>query len=310
VVGAGRSGKSTCLAGLARAAYGTPVDRVRRDLAFVWDALVRVGRADAPAGVLLIDDVDALIASCPDEWSSALVDLLGRALREGPARGVHVVLTAQRVSGAMHALAALCGSVLLLRMPSRQEHLLAGGDPDSWTPGLPPGGGVWRGDRVQVVLPEGQGDAVADTAGDRPDEHPLVLHGCGPLVVVAARPREFAERVRELDPRRAIHSLDKAGVDPHSLVVGTGETAVCIVGDPAAWQAQWGLLAALRPHATVLFDGCGVSDLRNLGIRELPPPPLRGARALWVLILGEEPRRARLLRFTDQTVDSADFTHV
>src|SRR5690606_5117389 len=132
--------------------------RVPSDVEGAWDTIGRaVAAVDhaADAGSLyLIDDVDAVLARFPAEYQLELAELLTRLLREGPPAGIRTVMTAARATAGIQSLVALCDSRLMLRMPNRQEHALAGGDGADYDPDLPPGGGSWRGHRVQVAAVE------------------------------------------------------------------------------------------------------------------------------------------------------------
>jgi S-DNA-T family DNA segregation ATPase FtsK/SpoIIIE len=291
VVGAGGSGKTGVLRALAEAPGPVGVTVVAPSVPAVWDAVHAALSADGTPTVLLFDDVDAILAACPDDYTTALTDALYRLLREGPHRGVTAVLTVQRLTGGLHALAALCASTLILRTSSLQEHVVAGGSTDTWDPALPPGGGIWHTDRVQVVhapeLPVSHTAQVVDVA--LPDLPP---------VVVTTRPRQFAAAVRGQN-RTVIEVGSSAEVGPFAgtaVVAGTGAHPPVTVGDPDAWMSRWGALAAAREEHSVLFDGCSTTEFRTLtGIRELPPPVARGERALWLLGRDGTARRARVV---------------
>jgi S-DNA-T family DNA segregation ATPase FtsK/SpoIIIE len=280
VVGASGSGKTGVLAALA-AAPGSNATAPAPGVASLWDALEAALDPDAPPGVLLLDDIDMLLGRCPDEWVSALGDRLVRVLREGPARGIVCVLTTQRLTGPLHALAALCGSTILLQLPDRQEHLLAGGDASTWATDRPPGAGVWRSTHIQVAhtAPGAAADASA-TATERAVT--VRLADPAPLAVVSTRPRDVRDALVRARPGRVVLDVE-ATVDTRELAVAHGGQAPVVVGDPDAWLARWGALGALRGSMAIVFDGCSVAEFRSLsGLRELPPPPL-GNRTQWVL---------------------------
>ena len=57
---------------------------------------------------------------------------------------------------------------------------------------------------------------------------------------------------------------------------------VAVLGDVDDWQSRWGAIAAFRPVAELVFDGCTPADLRALTrSRELPPPIAR--EEAWLL---------------------------
>jgi S-DNA-T family DNA segregation ATPase FtsK/SpoIIIE len=279
VVGAGGAGKTGVLRALAAAPARVPVTTVAASVPAVWDAVHAALAPDAPPRVLLLDDIDAILASCPDDYGTALTDALYRLLREGPHRGVTAVLTVQRLSGALHSLAALCASTLILRTTSLQEHVIAGGSADTFDPGLPPGGGIWSGDRVQVV----QVPAPAESAEEDASVVDVTLKDLPPIVV-STRPRQLAAALR----RQNRTVLDVGGLAAEAgagaLVAAVGAQPPVTVGDPDAWMSRWGALAAAREEHAVLVDGCSTTEFRTLtGIRELPPPVARGERAQWLV---------------------------
>jgi S-DNA-T family DNA segregation ATPase FtsK/SpoIIIE len=303
VVGAGGSGKSGVLAALACTPSVFDREIVPAELPALWDVLTAAVSEGTPrARLLLIDDVDAVVASSPEDYQGALTDLLARVLREGPSRGIHTVLTAQRISGALGSIAALCGSRLVLRTSNRQEHLLAGGETGEFVAALPPGGGHWRGHRIQVLLPTAPTVSVASTL----ESVELQLGSPQPLAVVSSRPEQFAQTIQRIAPGRPVSlladRLPAAGAPGISASVPDGSPdgspdgiPGILVGDPEGWQANWMLLADLRRRSGLLIDGCSLSDIRALTrVRELPPPFARGQRPLWLLEIDGELRRARL----------------
>jgi S-DNA-T family DNA segregation ATPase FtsK/SpoIIIE len=293
VVGANGSGKSGVLAALA-VAPGSNAIAPAPSVASLWDALESALAPDALPGVLLMDDIDMLLGRCPDEWASALGDRLVRVLREGPARGIVCVLSTQRLAGPLHGLAALCGSTVLLQLPDRQEHLLAGGDASTWATDRPPGGGVWRSTHIQVVhIPPVAAVGDEASAAETVRAVTVRLADPAPLAVVTTQPRDVRDALIHARPDRVVLDVS-ATADSRELAVAHGGQGPVLIGDPDAWLARWGAIGALRGSASVVFDGCSVAEFRSLsGLRELPPPPL-GHRALWVLQLDGTVHRATL----------------
>lgn len=249
VLGAARSGTSTALAALAPCAV-----RVPRGVAAAWDVL-----HDVPDGaVLAIDDADSLLARFPADYRSAVVDALVALLRDGPARGVHLALSAKRLTAELQQLATLVPERLLLGHGSKQDWVLAGGDGAAFPAALPPGGGVWRGDRVQVVRANAEALETPPRIGE--------LDPARPLAVVTTR------------PAAVLRSLPGASL--LSDVAGHGD----IVGDVDDWQSRWGALAAAGRTAQVVFDACAPADVRALTRPRELPPPLAGLDGVaWLL---------------------------
>jgi S-DNA-T family DNA segregation ATPase FtsK/SpoIIIE len=290
IVGAARSGKTGALAALATAPSTVRVDALPRDLPALWDALhtARSERSES-ARLLLLDDLDAVVTGCDESYRAALVDLLAELIRDVP--GLRLAFTVQRISGVLQPLVGLCGTHLLLRMPNRQEHVLAGGAASDFSETLGSGGGFWRGSRVQVFAAE-----IVPTAS-RPAESVLLDVAAAALTVVSTRPRSFADRLHSLAPARRVvvltgNRLDAASQRPESAVDVAGDI---LVADPETWQSQWSLFGALQRSTDLVLDGCSLAEVRAIvRSRELPPPFARGERALWVRPRDGELVRARL----------------
>jgi S-DNA-T family DNA segregation ATPase FtsK/SpoIIIE len=318
VVGGGGSGKSTLLSTLVASARATaprsaePIARrVPADIEAAWDVLTETLEAIRAPSVepdgrrlLLIDDLDALLPRFPDEYGGEVLEVLGAILREGPARGIHCVVTAQRLTAGLHPIAALCGSRIHLRMPSRQELVLAGGDGASFADRLPAGAGHWRGLRLQVAVTNAaaatNGTSVgihSGTAEERLEPSASVLGLEHPLAVVSRHPRRFVERLRRDFPRLAAdHAIVEIGaVAAPGVSVSTGARGLAIVGDADAWQAHWGALGALRGTHTIVVEGYGAAEFRTITReRALPPPLAPGGPSFWALSPGEAARRVAL----------------
>ncbi|MEP6479166.1 MAG: FtsK/SpoIIIE domain-containing protein, partial [Rhodoglobus sp.] len=273
VLGAHRAGRTTAIAALA-ASVGT-AEAVPTDIEGAWDAIAGV-RFSASVGhrLLVLDDLDALLPRFSDEHRAAFIERLTRVLRDGPAVGIRMVISAQRVTGELQPLVSLASARLLLRQASRQEHSLAGGEPGGFASGAPAGRGEWLGNRVQVAL-------GAPWPSPPPPSAPGVVSGRRPLAIVASRPAELAPR---LGAEWAVTSLDGAPRDSRGVFLATGAVRSAIVGDAEEWQSHWGALAALRASSDILFHGCSLADYRALTrSRDLPPPIADPPTTGWLL---------------------------
>jgi S-DNA-T family DNA segregation ATPase FtsK/SpoIIIE len=286
VVGTTRSGKSTLLETLAAGSSG-PVVRVTADPEAAWDVVTAcVGgiRSGPSTALLLVDDLDALVARFPDEYAAAFVERLAAVLREGPARGVHVAIATQRLTPAIHPAVSLCDSRVLLRMPSRQEFVIAGGPSGAFVAGGAPGSGTWNGRAIQVAVP----DAAAAAP---PARGVATIDLAGTLAVVTPAPRDFATKARAAGA--TVVELAPGAAHPKALVIEPG--AKVIVGDPDSWQAHWGAITAIAASTPVLFDRCTLADYRALTrSRELPPPILSSADIAILLAPGQPAERVRV----------------
>jgi len=265
VLGAARSGTSTALAALAPAARWLP-----RTVPAAWDALEDL--ADARDALVAVDDLDSLLARFPADYRPVVVERLAALLRDGPSRGVHVVLSAKRVTAELQPLASLVPGRLLLCHASKQDWVLAGGESAEFPAALPPGGGVWHSHRVQVVAATpSERKEVAACVGDLARDRPLA--------VVTTRPGLV---LRGLAGARPLADVDLAVLPD------------VVVGDVEEWQSRWGLLAAVRHRAEVVFDACSVADVRALTRSRDLPPPLAGLSGVaWRLELDGQLARIR-----------------
>ncbi|WP_347754103.1 FtsK/SpoIIIE domain-containing protein [Agrococcus sp. ProA11] len=241
VIGGAASGR-TALADLVAGQLGAAV--VDREDA-LWDALQE-------PGPLVVDDLDLQLARLSDEQQASAAHAIARRMREGQP----VAVTARRVSTAMGPLAALAELRILLRIASRQEHLVAGGEGRLHDSELPAGAGWLRDERIQLALP----DAAAPRRAPR-----FVPLPRGAVAVV-------------LGPgARAPDALAGSAAKP-----GQDAGAALVIGSVAEWEAAWGELDRLRAERSVVVLGVDERALRQVLRHAPPPPPMREAPA-WVL---------------------------
>lgn len=286
VVGAAASGRSTALAALRASALaaGYAIVRVPEAPADAWGVITReLGRAVAESPRLLVlDDLDLLVSRVDADYRYELLDHLATLTREASARRLAIAASAQRIGGSLASLASLFGSRLVLRLPSRDEHVLAGADGAAFDPALPPGAGWWRGSMVQVALPF-NGPIATEPGGPgdvpMPSPAPVDLAGHAAIAVVAARPRPLAAALRAAGAR--VHEVGEAGaggaggVDLDALQVTLPGAPTVLLGDPDAWHADWAALSRARRDLPVVMLGCTPADHRTL-LRDRELPPLLG----------------------------------
>lgn len=277
VLGAARSGRTTVLSTLAAgaASAGVACIVVPDDPAEASSLLGELlQRADADGAVVLFDDLDLLLDRMDPDARHELIDLLARFVRS--ARRLSLVISAQRLSGGLQSLAGLFDGRVLLRQPSRDEHVLSGGDGSAFDPRLPPGAGRWTGRR-------GGGAAIQVAIGDAPlPAAELVAlpvlrpQTDRPLAVVCPRPAQLARQLTAAGARVLV--LGDAPVpDENELRVSRGEPPLVLIGDPDSWQAEWALLGIARRDLSIAVIGCGASELRAIS-RARDAPPLLGGR--------------------------------
>jgi S-DNA-T family DNA segregation ATPase FtsK/SpoIIIE len=304
VVGGSGSGKSTLLAAITAQAPHC-VTRVTGDVENTWDALLQArSDLDRPEAsrenrLLLLDDMDAVLARWGEEHRATAIDLLTSLLRDGGAAGLRVVVTVQRLTGALQAVPALCQSRLVLGLPSVYEHQAAGEPAAGYDGALPPGGGHWRGRRIQLVLPDGTHSHHDRNESMTPVPSALTVVAAPTLVVVAASAARTVAALRSArhpDYPEIVEVGSLAGTGSAArLELSTAGVGTVLVADVDTWQTQWAVLTGLRHRAPVLFDGCSIADYRAITRRRDLPPPLAPARARgWLLGLDGAVRRVNV----------------
>lgn len=292
-IGAKGSGKSRFLATCAVLAGARLLASTVEES---WDQLAillgQVRNGDFAGGLLLIDDPDSLVSRYPADYQAPLVDRLVELAQEGPAAGLFLVLATRRVPSVLSSLAALCESRLVLRMPNRQEHLLAGGSSAGWSPATPVGEAEWKEARVKIAItpgavPGSEPDPVRLTATPAESMAQFVAGlaatpGQHSVLVVSTRAREFTVRLRAEPLAMSqigalIELAGSTGLPSNELIVARSTAVTVFIGDPESWQARWSVLAALRPCSTIVFDRCSVQEFRSIAAQRSYPPPLASA---------------------------------
>jgi len=293
VFGGPGTGKSTVVAALREQSMS--VLEVPADLERAWTSVAELaeGRRRFPA-LLLVDDLDGILSRYPADYATAWAGLLQRVIRSAPARGTVVVVTTSRCSGPVAPIADLLPRRVLLRLPSRAEHLAAGGDTDGFDAARPPGRGRSDAHEIQLVgMPEASGRRrpgegsegrrrVRESASSwRPEAQVTVVVAPAPERTATAIGRAFPDCLA-----RTVDTLPPTlrGSDVEAL--GDGGRIV-LVGDPDSWQRRFSLWQDLRERAEALVLAEAARELRTLaGIRELPPYAETDAGRAWALRAG------------------------
>jgi S-DNA-T family DNA segregation ATPase FtsK/SpoIIIE len=279
------------------------LERIGPDPELAWDVVhsfTQAGAlADSPQVLVLVDELDSLLAGIDADDALELRDGILTLLRDGPRRGIHVVIALQRLAGPTAALGSFVGSTVLLGTANRQEHLLAGGDSGAWVEGRRPGSAVWRGIPVQLCAPEASASRPPRHASSRTVS--AVQWRSRPVwLVVSAAPARLVDGILArnttsptLPPVRVAALGDaSAGRITVEQVRRHAGASVVIVGDAEQWQAHWSLLTALRADTTVIVDGCSVAEFRALTrIRDRPPLLARLPGRAWLVEPGGAVRR-------------------
>ncbi|HXH34637.1 MAG TPA: FtsK/SpoIIIE domain-containing protein [Plantibacter sp.] len=314
VLGAARTGRSTLLDTLAvQAQPDWRVERVRHDPEQAWDTIIALSdpTTSAEPTLLLIDDVESMLATAGDEHGAALRDAVLGLLRDGGRRGVRVVLVASRLGGVIHRFSAQTDRTLILRLADRQEHLVAGAPAACFDQRRPAGRAYWDDAEVQIALPEA---SSCDETVARDVTHRWAPAPGSTTVLVTRAPRaahsllqhlgSSGRRVRILDPLTGSPMLPISGgfrspeLDPDG---SDGDTATVIVVDPEHWLS--GRMVAGRDmpssaaRADLILHACSASDFRQITrSRELPPLLGYGSARAWWWRAGREAERVDLGR--------------
>ncbi|MBS1837507.1 MAG: hypothetical protein JST64_07400, partial [Actinobacteria bacterium] len=137
-----------------------------------------VGTGGRPRALVLVDGVGAFVEHHDRVNRGEAIELLSSIATDGPAVGVHVVLSARRSAEVPIRLGHALGHRLVLRCASPEEAADLGVDSDLAARDLPAGRGVLDGELVQIVTCSEQALPVAgrsehDTAGRLPTAIPV-----------------------------------------------------------------------------------------------------------------------------------------
>jgi S-DNA-T family DNA segregation ATPase FtsK/SpoIIIE len=285
VLGGPASGKTAVLATLAAQFPSAVV--VPQDLEGAWDMTCDLART-LREGLVLCDDFDGLLSAFPPEYAAEFLGLWEQVIRAAPAAGATIVLSAQRLGSGTARLAELLPRRLLLGYPNRGDYVAAGGSPQDFLPGCPPGRGRMDDGATQVAWTSEPLPAAGSASNTwRPD---------ATTAIVAPHSARVIELLRARHPEFTVTSVGDLGAPGQPGAPGASEVGeaspMLIVGDGEEWQRAWPRWQQLRATADVLVLAECASDLRTLaGVRELPPfaHPHRG-RA-WLIRAGGPPRR-------------------
>ncbi|MGW9114921.1 FtsK/SpoIIIE domain-containing protein [Microbacterium sp. NPDC055683] len=281
IVGGPGSGRTTA----ARLVVAQHPDAVvvPADAEAAWDAIESAERR-AP-GVLVIDDVDMLLARYPNEHAQAVSARIESLIREAGDHGMTTVLTTARMTGPVARIGDLLPRRALLATASRIDHAAAGGDGGAFDPRRPPGRAILDGVEMQFAL----GPAVAETpVVDAPRWRPEA-----PITAFVARSAPHRGAALQAAWGRGVRlvvleELPAGG----GLAQLAGPIPVVVAGDPESWQRQWSLLQEARARCPLVIGAECAAEVRALtGDRELPPYARTRASRAWLYAEGRAAER-------------------
>jgi hypothetical protein len=171
-------------------------------------------------------------------------------------------------------------------MPSRVEHLAAGGESAGFDRERLPGRAVMGEREVQIAWVDEAGSASSGGAT------PLSWEPTARLTaVVTAGPHAVARALQEAHPGCEV-------VVAPTVPSDSARPAI-VVADSDTWQRSWQLWQQVRAQGEVLIRAENPADLRQLaGVRETPPFARLHAGRVWSLRGDGPPRRAVLSALT------------
>lgn len=271
-VRAGARGLAVHILGAGRGGAGPDA------LESVWDGvfeqLDRVRRGGPEPSVLVIDDLDLVLARAGDELALRLRDGLRALSREGAAHGVVLLLAAERLRAGHDTLAEGLPELRLGALSLGSDHGRRAGN-------VPPGRGLWQGDAVQLI----EGPPLSDWA-PAPTRVPLPVRSGWTLLLTADPAFVPGVRIRLLgiasdDGARTalLHGPERLGDAAAAPDSSAGEWIVLTPADGIRYAD--GLLAARMRHG-ILIDARLEREYRYLGGAAEPPAPSTGP-AWWSL---------------------------
>ncbi|NYF13395.1 S-DNA-T family DNA segregation ATPase FtsK/SpoIIIE [Pseudoclavibacter sp. JAI123] len=284
VIGGPRTGKTGCLTVLVEASGERSDSAVGRitvlssDPESAWDQLCAADLASSP-GLLVVDDIDALLAGVEEPHRTAMTEHLVRLIKASASCSPAVAFSLSRVTGGTAALVASAAQTLRLVGGDRSAYVMAGGQASEHDADAPAGRAVWRGRACQVAQasrPISNRDRDAEAATDRL----APVHGetDRELLVVARQPATM----RRLLEARGFVCTDLADWCAATTVTrghpergGSEPRSVqrAVIGDVETWQGRFGVLARLSAEHRVLLSGVTPGEHRSL-LRGDPLPPL------------------------------------
>ncbi|MFE5672567.1 FtsK/SpoIIIE domain-containing protein [Agromyces sp. NPDC056523] len=305
VLGAPRSGRSGLLAAVAaqaEARHGAgSIVRLGGPRSAVWDGLERLGAISGggrPPALVVLDDLDLLFASWPDDYRLAALLRVEELLRLARGARVPVAASAVRLSGMGAGIRDGFSTSAYLRHASRADLLHAGGAGTHWGDDGPPGSGQWRGLRAQFLHSE------VRSAARPPEPEPVTLDGHPIVAVASATPDADAAALQARLPGAEVIRLGSttgsAGQAMEALRAAAGTRAgagsasleqFLVVGDTDDWAANWSLAHAARSRATIVVHG-GQAEFRSLARASALPPLLDDdAAQCWMAMPEHAPAR-------------------
>ena len=158
----------------------------------------------------------------------------------------------------MHAVLSAFEQRLVLRLASREEHLLAGAALGGYRHDRAPGSALWAGSEVQIATP-----ASPPPAWRAP--LPEIDLREGAWAVATPRPRDVLARLGSIPERVVVADID-------------------------VWLTDHAGLSVVRREGRLVLIACTSADHRALTRTRVPLPPLGGTDEAWLVEAGTTSR--------------------
>lgn len=269
VLGGSGSGKTTALRAFAAAAdsLGHRILRLSSEPGDAWLGLAQMetrSHEQIPT-LCIIDDLDTLGHRFDEARRHEFADRLAALIR-GTDTHLSVIVALQRPHAPWTNVLANCTERFLLRTNTKQDYLLAGGDPMLWNPDARPGRALARAVHLQFVYQEAwpaSNESCIDTE--------LTLTDLGGDLAVVSRNPQIERQLQ--DAGWQVRVLESGGPIASAEANAESSSRIAVVGTPEQWIATGGMLPAARARAEILLDQITAGEFRAL-LRghEVPPP--------------------------------------
>ncbi len=263
---------------------------IPQDAEEAWDTVEEIASRRSTPTLVLCDDLDAQLGDLPAEYAAHLSQRWEQLLRS--AQGTTFAVTSSRATGVVGRLLDALPRRALLRIPSRIDHLAAGGDAEGYVRDRLPGRARLDGREVQLAWAAPERLRSARTGRGRRDVRRRSPEWAPTRSLTAVVAPPAAETLAAFALAYPECEVTAAEERMPARAAGAGAAARIVIGDADAWHRCWSLWQQVRTDGEVLVRAEGGGDLRQLvGVRELPPfARLHAARA-WSVVAGGSPRR-------------------
>lgn len=273
VLGAPGTGRTSALATCAAVArsQGWGVIHVPDEVADAVDVLVRIATDPPPRTLVVMDDLDRVLALASAPHASLFLESWDRAVAELRRVGGAAAAVLGTATAAHRTASGRFGARLVLRSLDDDDHALSGAPRRGHDRRAPAGRAWWFEHRVQVATPPRGLPAPARPAV------PVIPLGPEPLAIITADTGRAIARVRALGTGCTIVTALESAHYGDPAGAAASEPPI-FVGDAEDWQRAWSLWSTVRRQLGVIVDGVPEAEVRALLGNRAVLPPLETSR--------------------------------